>query len=89
MSKPFISSMRRRSFSSSGARRRRMPTFSRIERSRAYSSIHVVALKIGDHFECELVVIAQKKTPLTSVGNRRCLLQNFRDGFSVFEPLHP
>jgi hypothetical protein len=30
-------------------------------------------------------MIAEKKTPLTSIGNRRRLLQNFCDGFSVFE----
>ncbi len=48
------------------------------------NAIHVIALFVGDHFERQLVVVAQKKRPLAGFRNRWRELQNFDDGEAVF-----
>ena len=50
--------------------------------------VHVIAFHVGDHFEREFVVVAEEEAPLAGVGNRRRLLQNFRDRLAVLE-FHP
>ena len=67
-SRPFISSILRRSFCSSGASRRRMPTLTRICGIGGVGAVHVVALLVGDHLEGQLVVVAQEDAP---TGSRR------------------
>ena len=78
----FISSMRGRSLSSSGARRRRMPRLMRVSRSRRVDAVHVVALFVGDHLQRQLVMVAQEQRPLAVFGDGRRLLQNVHDGDS-------
>jgi len=46
--------------------------------------IHVIALFVGDHFQRQLVVIAEKKRPLAGFRNWRRLFQNIHDGQPVF-----
>ncbi len=85
-SRVFSSSIRRRLFSTSGARRRRMPTFSRICGSAAYDRVHVVALFVGDHLERQLVVVAQEQRPLAVLGNVGRLVQDLGDRMAIFLP---
>ena len=47
-------------------------------------SVHVVALFVGDHFERQLVVVAQEQSPLAILGNRRRLLEDVDDRKAVF-----
>ena len=46
--------------------------------------IHVVPLFIRDHFECKLVMIAQKHRPLAVLGNRRSLVQYVDNRKAIF-----
>ena len=75
--------MRCRSFSSSGASRRRMPPLTRICGSLAYASPQGVALFVGDHLERELVVVPQEDGPLTGVRQIGCLRDDVDDGMAV------
>ena len=78
-SSELISSILRRLLPSSGARRRRMPRLMRARGSCGINAIHVVALLVGDHFQRQLVVVAQKNRPLAILRNRRRLLENVDD----------
>ena len=82
-SRAFSSSMRRRSLPSSGASRRRMPRLSRALVHVGIHAIHVVALLVGDHFERQLVVVAQEQRPLAGLGNGRCLFEDVHDRQAV------
>ncbi len=44
----------------------------------------VVALAVGHHFECQLVMVAQKNHPLAGVRNIRCLPHDIGDRETVF-----
>ena len=83
-SRLFISLMRSRSFSISGARRRRMPRLMRARGSAAYMRVHVVALLAGHHLERQLVVVAQEDRPLAAVRDVRRLLHDLDDRVAVF-----
>ena len=86
--------MRRRSFSSSGASRRRMPEIDPHIAVLRIHAIHVVALFVRHHLERQLVVVAQKQRPLAGFRNRRRQLQNVGDRIAVLhargheEPRH-
>ena len=75
-SRVLSSSIFRRLFASSGAK---PPADAKIDtrvRIGRVNSIHVVALLVGDHFQRELVVVAQKHCPLTILRDRRRLLHD-------------
>ena len=44
----------------------------------------VVALFVGDHFQGQLIMVAQENCPLAVGGNLRGLAQNVRDGEAIF-----
>ena len=85
ISKPFISSIRRRSLSISGASRRRIPTIDAHGLVVRILVVHVVAFDVRHHLQRQLVVIAQENAPLAALGNFRRLLQNFDDRLAVFQ----
>ena len=68
-SRQFISSIRRRSRSSSGASRRRMPRLMPCPAVGGVGLPQIIALLIGHHLERELVVIAQEDRPLAVLGD--------------------
>ena len=91
-SSAFISSIRRRSLPSSGARRRRIPRLIRACGSLGVDAVHVVALLVGDHLERQLVVVAQERRPLAVLGDRRRLVQDVDQREPVLHPVrheHP
>ena len=47
--------------------------------------VHVIPLHIGDHFQSQLVVVAQEQAPLARRRNLRSLLEDFGDGLAVFQ----
>ncbi len=48
--------------------------------------VHVVALFVRDHFEGQLVVVAQEDAPLAAGRDRRGLGEDFRDRIARFAP---
>ena len=82
-SRPFISSIRRRSRSSSGARRRRMPRLMPRAPVGGVGLPQIVALAIGHHLERQLVVVAQEDRPLAVVGDVRRLAHDVGDREAV------
>ena len=56
-----------------------MPRLMRALRIGGVDAVHVVALFVGDHFERQLVVVAQEQGPLAVVRNRRRLLEDVDD----------
>ncbi len=83
ISSPVISSIRRRSFSISGASRRRMPMLMRARGSRRVDAVHVLALCVGHHLERHLVVVAQEDRPLTVRRDLRRLPHDVDDRIAV------
>ena len=53
-----------------------MPRLMRVCGSLGVDAVHVVALLVGDHFQRQLVVVAQEQRPLADFGNGRRLLQD-------------
>ncbi len=45
--------------------------------------VHVVPLFISNHLQSELIVVAEKKSPLAGLRNRRCMLKDINDGETV------
>ena len=78
-SRLFISSMRRRLFSISGASRRRMPRLSAHLRIGGVLRVHVVALFVGDHLQRQLVVVAEEDRPLARRRDFRRLVHDLDD----------
>src|SRR5262245_47875156 len=46
-------------------------------------AIHVIALFISHHLESELVMITEEHCPLTTLGNRRSLIEDINDRESI------
>ena len=93
MSKPFSSSMRRRSLFTSS-----VPASSFLETAADATIdahgflggvlvVHVVAFDVGDHFQCKLIMIAKKNKPLAAFGNfgGQGLPKDFDDGLAILE----
>jgi len=76
--------MRRRLLSTRGARRRRIADVDAHARVGGVGEVHVVALVVGDHFEGELVVIAEEEAPTDRDRGCGSLRHDVGDGEAFF-----
>jgi hypothetical protein len=77
--------MRRRSLPEE---RCKAPPYAEIDTSPRVGTIgevHVIPFLIRDHFERQLVVVPQKQSPLTELGNGRRLLHDLHNRMAIFK----